>query len=207
MVNRLASNPIVDTIQSARTPTIAITADVCQNELTPTRTLSLVSLNVEGLWRIANQFDIGTFAESHDFILLVETFTKTVPDSLFPSHKVFDSPGVKVSDSIHGRLSGGVVFLVKNELCSFVERVDIETDNIIVLKLAGELTGLLSDCVLIGAYLPPENAKYYEETDIYNGVSLLEDCLLDVVRVCGDLPLIVCGEFKLKNGYCQLPEL
>ena len=133
---------------------------MCQNELTQTRTLSLVSLNI-GLWRIANRFDMGTFAESRDFILLVETFTKTVPDSLFTSHKVFDRPGVKVSDSIHGRLSGGVVFLVKNELCSFVQRaVDIETDNI-VLKLAGELTGLLSDCVLIGANLPPENAKYY----------------------------------------------
>ena len=72
----------------------------------------------------------------YDFVLLVETFTETVQDSMFPSHKPFVSPGVKVSDSIHGRLSGGVVLLVRKELCEYVERIDVETDNIISLRLS-----------------------------------------------------------------------
>ena len=104
----------------------------------------------------------------YDFALLVETFTETVPDSMFPSHESFVSPGVKVSDSIHGRLFGGV----RKDLSEYVERINIETDNIIALRLSHRLLGTSTDCLLVGAYLPPENSPYYEETDIYNGVSV-----------------------------------
>ena len=74
---------------------------------------------------------------------------------MFPSHKPFVSPGVKISDSIHGRLSGGVVLLVRKELCEYVERIDVETDNIIALRLSHRLLGTPTDCLLVGAYLPP----------------------------------------------------
>ena len=135
----------------------------------------------------------------YDFVLLVEIFTETVPDSMFPSHKPFVLPGVKVSDSIHGRLSEDVVILVRKELCKYVEWIDVETDNIIVLRLSHRLLGTPTDCLLVGAYLPPEKSPYYEETDIYNGVSLLEDCLLDLIRVCGDIPFIICGDLNART--------
>ena len=54
--------------------------------------------------------------------------------------------------------------------------------------------------MLVGAYLPPEKSPYYEETDIYNGVSLLEDCLLDLTRVCGDIPFIICGDLNARTA-------
>ena len=129
----------------------------------------------------------------YDFALLVETFTETVPDSMFPSHKPFVSPGAKVSDSTHGHLSEGVVLLVRKELCEYIERIDVEIDNIIALRLSHKLLGTPTDCLLVGAYLPPEKSPYYEETVIYNGVFLLEDGLLDLIRVCGDIPFIING--------------
>ena len=135
----------------------------------------------------------------YDFVLLVEIFTETVPDSIFPSHKPFVLPGVKVSDSIHGRLSEDVVILVRKELCKYVEWIYVETDNIIVLRLSHRLLGTPTDCLLVGAYLPPEKSPYYEETDINNGVSLLEDCLLDLIRVCGDIPFIICGDLNART--------
>ena len=64
---------------------------------------------------------------------------ETVPDSMFPFQQSFVSPGVKVSDSIHGQLSGGVILLVKKELSEYVERINIETDNIIALRLSHRL--------------------------------------------------------------------
>ena len=48
--------------------------------------------------------------------------------------------------------------------------------------------------------MPPEKSPYYEETDIYNGVSLLEDCLLDLIRVCGDIPFIIWGDLKAQTA-------
>ena len=77
----------------------------------------------------------------YDFALLVETFSETVPDSMLPSHESFVTPGVKVSDSIHGRLSGGVILLFRKELSEYVERINIETDNIIALRLSHRLLG------------------------------------------------------------------
>ena len=138
----------------------------------------------------------------YDFALLVETFTDTVPDSMFPSHESFVSPGVKVSDSIHCRLSGGVILLVKKELSEYVERINIETDNIIASRLSLRLLGTSTDCLLVGAYLPPENSPYYEETDIYNGVSLLEELPVRVGKVvrCGDIPLIICGDLNSRTA-------
>ena len=109
--------------------------------------------------------------------------------------------GVKVSDSIHGCLSGGVVLLVRKELCEYVERIDVETDNIIALRLSHWLLGTPSDCLLVGTYLPHEKSPYYEETDIYNGVYLLEDCLLDLIRVCGDIPFIICGDLNARTAF------
>ena len=98
----------------------------------------------------------------YDFALLVETFTETVPDSMFPSHQSFASPGVKVSDSTHGRLSGGVILLVKKKMLSeYDEPINIEIDNIIALRLSHRLLGTSTDCLLVGACLPPENSPYY----------------------------------------------
>ena len=48
--------------------------------------------------------------------------------------------------------------------------------------------------------MPPENSPYYEETDIYDGVSLLEDCLLELVRLFGDIPLIICGDLNSRTA-------
>jgi len=126
-----------------------------------------------------------------------------MPDSLFSSHITFLCPGVKVSDSIHGRLSGGLVLFVRKQFSHLVQQLHIETDNTLVLKLKAELLGQISDCLLIGTYLPPENAKYYEETDIYNGVSMLEDCLIEVVKEHGDLPLILFGDLNSRTGTCN----
>ena len=91
---------------------------------------------------------------------------------------------MKVSDSIHDRLSGGVILLVRKELREHVEQINIETDNIIALWLSHRPLGTSTDCLLVRAYLPPENSLYYRETDIYNGDSLLEDCPLELVRLC-----------------------
>ena len=85
-------------------------------------------------------------------------------------------------------------------LCEYVERIDVETDNIIALRLLHRLLGTPTDCLLIGAYVPPEKSPYYGETDIYNGVSLLEDCMLDLIRVCGDIPFIICGDLNARTA-------
>ena len=159
-----------------------------------------MSFNIEGFWSILNEIDIPSFVLKYDIVVLVETFANTIPESMFTTHKLFQCPGVKLSDSIQGRLSGGVAVLIKNELCDHVEHIHIEIDNLIVIKIAKHVTGLETDCLFIAAYLPPEGSKYYEGTDIYNGVSMLEDCILDLINLNGEMPLIICGDLNSRTS-------
>jgi hypothetical protein len=113
---------------------------------------------------------------------------------------VYISPGVRVSDSVTSRLSGGVVMLVKNELVTFVHRIHVEYDNCVALRLSKHLTGFFCDCVIIGMYLPPAGSVYYTETEIDNGIMLLENCVLDIYQEVGDSPLIIMGDFNSRTG-------
>ena len=136
----------------------------------------------------------------YDFVLLVETFVQTDPERLFVTHDVFVCPGLKLSESIHGRLCGGLAFLVKKELKKYIEQIHLELDNFIAFRISRDLLGFEKDCVVIGVYLPPENSKYYQDTDIYNGVTMLEDGLLDICHRVGDIPVIVLGDLNARTA-------
>ena len=58
-------------------------------------TLSFVTFNIEGLWSMVNELDLAFWVRKYDLVVLVETFTDSVPDTLFPTHNIFVCPGVK----------------------------------------------------------------------------------------------------------------
>ena len=41
---------------------------------------------------------------------------------------------------------------------------------------------------------------YYKETEITNGISLIEQCIMDVIQTVGDLPLTVFGDLNARTG-------
>ena len=146
------------------------------------------------------------YISKFDIIVLTETFTSNFPVHLFPMHDAFVSNGVKLSDAPTARLCGGIAVLVKKEFVSFINRIDMEYDNCVVLKLSSQLTGFQLDCVLIGIYLPPHNSAYYSGTDVYNGVSLLESCILDVLESIGNIPFIIMGDLNARTGSANARE-
>ena len=136
--------------------------------------------------------DVRAYLAGFDFCLLVETFSKTFPSLLFPLHYVFIVPGVKLTDAVTARLSGGVVLLIRKELGKYVEQVTVEyDDNIIVIKLSKDLFGTNTPIVLLGVCLPPTSSTYYRETEIHNGIALIEQCVMDIVEDLGDVPFIL----------------
>ena len=134
--------------------------------------------------------DVRAYLAGFDFCLLVETFSKTFPSLLFPLHYVFIVPGVKLTDAVTARLSGGVVLLIRKELGKYVEQVTVEYDNI-VIKLSKDFFGTNTPIVLLGVYLPPTSSTYYRETEIHNGIALSEQCVMDIVEDLGDVPFIL----------------
>ena len=161
--------------------------------------LTFLTYNIEGLSTIY-QPCVRSYISGFDFILLTETFSTSFPVHLFPLHDVFVSPGVRLTDSKTVRLSGGVTLLVRKKLNSFVKHVRVEFDNCVTLKLLKELTGMTVDCVLIGMYLPPSQILYYADTEIDNGVSLLEHCIIDILEETGEVPIIIFGDLNARTG-------
>ena len=163
-------------------------------------TLSFISYNVDGLCTIMNEIDLSNFIRGFSFAVFVETFVVSVNENIFPDHVCFVSPALKLSDSVHGRLSGGVIVCVKKELRNYVEQVPVEYDNTVVLKLSKKLLGTDKDAIFIATYVPPVDSPYYKETDIVSGISVLEDCMLDVTKQVGELPFILCGDLNARTG-------
>ena len=115
-------------------------------------------------------------------------------------HDVFLSPGIRLSDATTARLSGGVALLIKKEKSVLVKQIHVELDNCVVLKLSRALTGLDTDSVFIGMYLPPSQSLYYTDTETDNGVALLEQCIIDIFEEFGELPIIICGDLNARTG-------
>ena len=53
-------------------------------------------------------------------------------------------------------------------------------------------------CHLARMYLLP--TLYYKEKEIINGISLLEQCILDAIEMLGDPPPIVFGDTNARTG-------
>lgn len=173
----------------------------------PDKAISFVSYNIEGT-SVLYEHGVAAFLCGFDFVLLVETFCKDkkFPKDLFPSHDVFESPGIKLTDTTIGRLSGGVALLVRRVYSPYIERVMVDHDNIIAVKLSKTLLGLDNDIMYVGVYVPPANSDYYKDTEIENGISIVEQCILDLMEQCGDVDFMVCGDLNARTG-SRSPEM
>lgn len=119
---------------------------------------------------------------------------------MFPDYDVFISPGVRLSDGVTARLSGGVACLTKKHLKGLIEELKIEQDNTIALMVQGKLFNSETPTVLIGTYIPPAFSKYYAEIDIQNGVSMLEQCLLDISEEHEQVSYILLGDLNARTS-------
>ena len=87
------------------------------------------------------------------------TLTETFIDSDFDLSGVFHDfikfvcPAVKLS--YHGRRSGGLLVMVKKQLAKLTERISVDYDNVIVLKLSGALLGTEEDRFCLQATCRP----------------------------------------------------
>ena len=144
-------------------------------------------------------------------MLLTETFSVDFPSYLSPLYTVSVSPGIKLTDAPTGRLLGGVALLVRKQFARFVKQIHVEYEYCVVLQISKELSGLDKDCILLGVYTPPSNSVYYKDCEIDNGMSLIENCIFEIIEQHGELPFLVFGDLNARTGTananeCVLPD-
>lgn len=161
--------------------------------------VSIVSWNIEG-YSVLYDNTVCDYLASFQIAVLVETFATNFPTTLFPNHQCYLSPGVRVSDAPTSRLCGGVSVLAEKTLDDFIERVHVEYDHIVVLKLSKNVLGTINPILLVAVYLPPTGSVYYDNTDIVNGVAILEQCLLDLAEHHPEAEFLIAGDLNSRTA-------
>ena len=158
--------------------------------------IKILAWNIEGLFQKLCEPDFITLLNRYDIICLSETFVITLDTEIFEEFDTYIAPAKRLSG--HGRNSGGVICFVRRSLRQFIQNISCAYDNIVTLLISRELIQTESDTLLVSVYIPPQSSPYYDSTCATdsNGITLLEDCLLDLQSQSPDCNIILCGDFK-----------
>jgi len=143
--------------------------------------------------------------KSFDIFSAVETFIVSTFDFSihFSEYTVFQSPAIKLHK--HGRGCGGVAVFVRNTLLKFVTQVHCAYDNMVSLKLSGDLLGLDRDVLYIAMYAPPYKSPYYKSTDTTCSIHSLEHFLLEQQENGDDSLILINGDLNARIGEWDWP--
>ena len=148
--------------------------------------------------------DWCNYIKTFDFITLTETHTTSdvdIPD-LFVNYDLYWCHAVKTSEQARG--SGGILVMVKKCFSSLVQKLTVNCDNVIVLRLSKRVLGSDSDCLFVSVYVPPTGSSYYNVTESNCLISDIESCVLDLLTEHEDIEDIICnGDFNARTGIKQ----
>ena len=82
----------------------------------------------------------------------------------------------------------------------FVDRVDVECDSVIVLKLSGTLLGTEEDRLYLSTYVLPNGNRCYDSADSNCHIVEVERCLCDLPDKFGDINIICNGDFNARTA-------
>ena len=154
--------------------------------------------NVNGLQFKIFDSDFLHFVSSFDFVCLVETFVQSIREDVFPDYTVFCQPATKLT--ARGRPSGGVVCLIKNHLMPFIRQLEVKVGNFLLFDVNKQVFGTDKNVLFVCAYLPPEGSNYYPFMNESDGVSMLENCLVDCVLGNNDYHILIAGDLNSRTA-------
>ena len=152
--------------------------------------LRILSYNNAGLLPKLDNVAFVNYITSFDLVCLTETYVASEFESnLFKDFGVFVAKAKKLS--YHGRYSGGVIVLVRKDFVPFVERMYLDVDNVVVLRIKKVLLGTDKDVMFISAYLPPYDSSYWKQTPHGYGMEIIEKCVMDLHDKTDDFYLLL----------------
>ena len=176
-----------------------------ESQASPAESFTICAWNVTGLLDKLADREFLRYVQLFDIVCLGETFLDYLKAETFPEHFVFVKPAVKLS--LMGRRSGGIIALVRKQLTTVVENIEVDFDNILLLKLSGSVFNVDRDVFLICCYVCPQHSPYYRDKDFKCDLQLVEECIM-YVNEKYDCPYVfVCGDLNSRtadrNNYCN----
>ncbi|KAK7476577.1 hypothetical protein BaRGS_00032195 [Batillaria attramentaria] len=121
--------------------------------------------------------------------------------NVFADYVKFVCPAIRLS--YFGRCSGGIVVLVRKCFETFAERVEVNCENTVVLKISHSLLGGEKDLLHISTYVPPAGSPYAYSTSRCL-ITDLEHCLVDLREQYPDCPMLCCGDLNARTSNLQV---
>ena len=159
---------------------------------------SFLNYNVCGLTEKLSDHTFVDFVTTHDFITFTETFIsdEEFESPVFKDYKCFVAKAIKLSKT--GRLSGGVIVLVKKHLSDFISRIKTDHAQTIVVRISKDLFDTDVDVMFISAYVQPYDSVFWKHTNGGYGLEVIEECIVCLHEKCEDFLILLSGDFNAR---------
>ena len=169
------------------------------NSKTMLKNFTFLNYNVCGLAGKLSDHTFVNFVTTHDFVTFTETFIDEDFDaSVFNEYDCFVSKAKKLSKQ--GRLSGGIVVLVKKHLSGFISHLVTDQDNVIVLRISKDLFCTDADVMFISTYIQPYDSVFWKHTDGGYGLEVIEECIISLHEKYDDFLILLTGDFNARTA-------
>ena len=142
--------------------------------------------------------DFLDYARGFDIIGLCETWSSNFDYStVFTDYVCYCVDAFRLSS--HGRLSGGILLMIRNNFKHYVKMSKLCSNCIFILL---DKCFLVTDKdVLLGfVYIHPENSSWYKHQDNHCGIDMFQEELTDVLQLVGNVPVLLGGDFNARTG-------
>lgn len=155
-----------------------------------TFSISVGFLNVCGLKRRMQYPDFCSFIQNYDIICLAETKLDASDVISLDGYTFYSQPRRQK----YTRKSGGLGFLVRNNISNYVKVVEAETEYISRLKLSKQFHKHEQDIMIASVYIPPQQSKFFsnDEFEVFEK---------EITSVCSQYDYIfIMGDFNAQTG-------
>ena len=159
----------------------------------------LLSWNVDGLYSKFDYPEFFHYLTSFSVVCLFETFTEAVVlPACLQMFVGYFSPAKKLS--LKGRMSGGLLCLVKRDIADLFQQIHCAADNVLVFRVDKSLFNNVRDVLLILAYIPPYGSPYYATMEIGDGTDFFEQTIAELTVEHDDCGILICGDLNARTA-------
>ena len=164
--------------------------------------MSFYSYNVDGISNIINDRKVMEHVMKYSFVGLYETWCENISEieNIMKGYTCFGLPAKRRSK--HGRASGGIAVYITDKLLNSIDRLHCEYDLAVIVRLKGEVQGLLCNMIIIFAYIPPFGSVYYEDSE-ENGMDNLRNEINRLSSLYPSDSILVMGDLNSRIGTKQ----
>jgi hypothetical protein len=171
--------------------------------------VNFLSYNVHGLKSKLENTSFCRFISKYECVCLTETFVASYDDidlSIFAEFDLYPAQATKLSNS--GRLSGGILVMIKKSLKQYVSEIESDEKNVVVMRIDRKLFNMDLDLFWFCTYIPPKDSSFWTLREGPFGVELLEQFMLDMNSTY-DFHCMISGDLNARtaNNNCRIIDL